>query len=622
MDVTIDAALALTPAGDRLALAVEDAAAFADVPLACSGGAAAVTGDTAAMTGAAPPSHPGRRPPASRLAPERERTRRTSGIAGVPPPPAELPPFTGDEIRLLLRGGEVEADLCERLLATAARLRGGLDLALAEGLAELRRGDRLAALGCHLDDYAREALDLGKRCAEGLARLGGGLRARPLLREALRAGKVRLRAAETVLPVAVGEAEAGWVERAASWTVRELEAAVRAASARARGRAADGEPDDDWVELRTQLPPEERLVLDEALALAGEQLPGSTRAERLEALAQEYLAEYSTDADADASRSLGPGFRDRRPRRRRDTDRDGWMELPPLVELRAPDLRLDGSTPTRELDARLRELARLRGEWDRVVGWCGHGVKRSGMHLLLGYGSFRQYVEERLGLPARAVEQRVALEERLAGSPALREALGQGVSYEKLRLLARLPEGEIAAWIPRAVEATCVALRRAVDSERERQLRARRRLATPLTRRVAVLLAAAVAQARRRHGHALATGTCLAIVAFHFLATWSGGPRRARTLSRRIRERDEGWCQAPGCSRRATHAHHIDYRSHGGSDDPENQVGVCAFHHLRCIHGGFLTVDGRAPDALTWRLGGRVWRGPRPLRPGTAPSVT
>ncbi len=539
------------------------------------------------------------------------------GIDGPPPrpalgcfalPPIELPPFTREELELLFRGGEPEADACEHILASAARIQGCLDLGLAEGLAELRRGDRLAELGCHLDDYARETLGLGRRTAESLARLGAELRARPLLREALRSGQVRLRAAETVAPVAVGDAEALWVERASRQTVRELEASVRAV------RSPPEDLDEEWVELRTQLPRDDRVVLDEALAIAREQLPGSTRIEQLEALAQEYLAEFSVDGDSDGSRPLGPGFRARGigpARGRLATEPDDGPELPAAPELVAPDFRFDERTPTRELDARLRELAHLRAGWDRVVGWCGHGVKRSGMHLLLGYGSFRQYVEVRLALPERAVEQRVALEERLARSPALREAQRHEIAYEKLRVLARLPEAEIERWIPRAIEATCVALRREVEVEREGQLRAQQKLAAQLPRRVAVLLAAAVACVRERHGRLLATGKCLAIIAFHFLATWSGGSRRSRTRSQRVRERDEGWCQVPGCSRHAAHAHHIQPRSHGGSDDPDNQIGLCAFHHLRCIHGGFLAVHGRAPDGLTWLLGGDVWVGPQ-----------
>ncbi|ACL65869.1 HNH nuclease [Anaeromyxobacter dehalogenans 2CP-1] len=540
-----------------------------------------------------------------------------AALARHAPPRVELPPFTPAEIEAWFRGGELEGDVGEHLLVWAARMRGCLDVELAEGLTALRRGDRLAALGCHLDDYAREALDLGKRAAENLARLGAGLRERPLLREALRAGRVRLRAAETILPVAVGEAEAAWVERAGRETVRALEAAVRAA--RALGDGAGGAVGDDedeaWVELRTQLPPDERRVLDEALALARELEPGSSRIEQLEVLAQEYLAEHPGDPDGDDSRPLGPGFRARGPESTRrgataSLGPDGWAELPDVPALPAPELSFHESLSAQELDARLRALAECRAGWERIIGLCGYAVKRSGMHRLSGYGSFREYVEERLGLPARAVEQRVALEARLAAAPALEEARQRGVSYEKLRVLARLQESDIARWIPRALEATCVALRREVEGEREGQLRARGQLVASLPRGVAVLLAAAIASVRERHGPALSTGTCLAVIAFHFLATWGDAPGGSRTRSRRIRERDSGWCQVPGCSRHAAHAHHIDFRSHGGSDASENLVGLCAFHHLRCIHGGHLSVQGRAPGGLVWLLGGQVWTGP------------
>jgi hypothetical protein len=63
--------------------------------------------------------------------------------------------------------------------------------------------------------------------AEAYAHLAEKLRDRPSLREALRSGKVLFRAAQVVLPVAKGEAEAAWVERASKETVRALEKAVR-----------------------------------------------------------------------------------------------------------------------------------------------------------------------------------------------------------------------------------------------------------------------------------------------------------------------------------------------------------------------------------------------------------
>ena len=60
----------------------------------------------------------------------------------------------------------------------------------------------------------------------------------------------------------------------------------------------------------------------------------------------------------------------------------------------------------------------------------------------------------------------------------------------------------------------------------------------------------------------------------------------------------------PGCSaRRNLHAHHVVFRSQGGGDEPANLTTLCAFHHQRGVHGGLLTVRGRAPHALTYEIG-------------------
>ncbi|HET8945518.1 MAG TPA: DUF222 domain-containing protein, partial [Candidatus Polarisedimenticolia bacterium] len=89
-----------------------------------------------------------------------------------------------------------------------------------------------------------------------------------------------------------------------------------------------------------------------------------------------------------------------------------------------------------------------------------------------------------------------------------------------------------------------------------------------------------------------------------FVATWdtdAAGPER-RDDGTFIRD---GWrCAAPGCSsRRNLQDHHVVYRSHLGSDDGSNRVTLCCFHHLRGEHGGLMSVRGRAPLGLTWRLG-------------------
>ena len=52
-------------------------------------------------------------------------------------PAFDLDPLPAPDLDALFRGGEPEADACERLLATAARVEGAIDVALAEGLAAL-----------------------------------------------------------------------------------------------------------------------------------------------------------------------------------------------------------------------------------------------------------------------------------------------------------------------------------------------------------------------------------------------------------------------------------------------------------------------------------------------------
>jgi hypothetical protein len=137
--------------------------------------------------------------------------------------------------------------------------------------------------------------------------------------------------------------------------------------------------------------------------------------------------------------------------------------------------------------------------------------------------------------------------------------------------------------------------------------------------RVATLLDGAIRVVRAIAGGLVDAGTCLVLMALHFIDTWEAHVNRSMTRSQRIRERDLGRCQCPGCSHRATHAHHIVPRSRGGSDDPSNLVALCTFHHLVGVHGGFLAVTGQAPDGLRWQL----LRGPRGPEPffGGVPGV-
>lgn len=73
----------------------------------------------------------------------------------------------------------------------------------------------------------------------------------------------------------------------------------------------------------------------------------------------------------------------------------------------------------------------------------------------------------------------------------------------------------------------------------------------------------------------------------------------------KVLERDGYKCQVPGCSnRRNIHAHHLIFRSKGGSDIISNLLSLCTAHHLwilHILHG--LKIEGTAPDSLIFTFG-------------------
>jgi hypothetical protein len=87
----------------------------------------------------------------------------------------------------------------------------------------------------------------------------------------------------------------------------------------------------------------------------------------------------------------------------------------------------------------------------------------------------------------------------------------------------------------------------------------------------------------------------------HVLHTWLELGESSKDYE--ICERD-GWrCLVPGCTaRRNLQGHHLEWRSHGGPDDPWNLGALCAFHHLRGVHLRRIRITGRAPDGLVFEL--------------------
>src|SRR3954469_20180831 len=124
------------------------------------------------------------------------------------------------------------ARVVDALLVRVARGRGALDVAVGEALDVLGTGARVLDLGhsC-IGDYARERLGIAASTAQKMVRFARKLRERPILRAAVRAGEGTRRGAEAVMPVAQGENEAAWVDRARRQTVFALQTAVKGGSA-------------------------------------------------------------------------------------------------------------------------------------------------------------------------------------------------------------------------------------------------------------------------------------------------------------------------------------------------------------------------------------------------------
>lgn len=488
------------------------------------------------------------------------------------------------------------AYLVDAVLGQISDGRGALEVAIGEGLSALAIGDRTMDLGySNIGDYAREELGINAGTAVKLARLARRLRDRPLLREAVRKGEVSARKAESIVRVAHGELEAYWVQRAKMEPVRELTAAAAEPPDPEEGR---------WTRICTLVPDGKRPVLDEALDVARKALgqPTAPTRELLLAISEEYLSAHPVSGEVGVGELsvLGP----------EDLGAlEEWLErettlaaLPP-VEAPAESFEFDPW----HLDRLLKQQVATRDRWDESFGHLAMIFRAMRGWEPLGFASFPHYCRERLGMGERTVCQRASLELKLREVPVLRQALREKrLSYEKARLLARhLERQEIAGWIDRAQNLTCVELRRALEGKDEAQMCARGAFQAWLPGSTALVVAAAFHAARKTAGRSLSPGECLLAIAEHFIEVWKPIVAQRDTLQTRIRKRDRHLCQVRGCSRPAVHAHHIVPRSQCGSDHPSNLVSLCAAHHLRGIHGARMRVTGTAPDKLRWELVGR-----------------
>ena len=97
----------------------------------------------------------------------------------------------------------------------------------------------------------------------------------------------------------------------------------------------------------------------------------------------------------------------------------------------------------REVDRRMRKVARRRAALDAEEAELLVAAKRVEVHKYLGYGSFAEYLGRVCGYAPGTVRDRMRVAEALEGLPAMREALSAGmITYSTVRELTRFVDGE------------------------------------------------------------------------------------------------------------------------------------------------------------------------------------
>jgi hypothetical protein len=328
---------------------------------------------------------------------------------------------------------------------------------------------------------------------------------------------------------------------------------------------------------------------------------------------------------------------------------------PPLVVTTSPeaaDLERDlDEADAFELDRRLRGAVGLEARGLARVARLLEDVVRWGLHRELGYRSVDAYAEERLGMAASRARALLRIGRAARACPPLREAFASGrlswvAAHALLPLLLEAGAARHrAGWLAHAER---VSVRRLGDDVAgalvsgsfapprldplpggaapvpdagaarlqtgaiTRLEKEDARLCFTAAPEVAHLLRAVLATVQRRleriRGRPMRRSDALDAMLDHALATWEPERRRREDA---VFERD-GWrCTAPGCtSYRNLQQHHVVYRSRGGGDASSNLTTLCAWHHLRGVHGGVLRCTGAAPGRLRFELGVRAGRPP------------
>jgi hypothetical protein len=517
-----------------------------------------------------------------------------------------------------------------------------------------------------LGDHARERLGVSVRSLQEWARLGAQLERLPKLDAALVSDRLSWSQVRILARFVVPEDEEHWIAFAEGKSVRRLERELRAVDRGALMLDAgeDHEPV-GWVRIQVPAPLAFKWQRTRQYAekVNGHSLSDGQVLETVAAEVTSALPVVPTDEPVctEAIRSS------------REDLSDSWvLEAPPsrprldqgLSAFLQPLVAGLAEADAFELEERLRRVVRLEQRLDAQLAPLLREATAPGFEWRGGYASLTMIARECLGMSASKARALLRVERLGDGCPDLRDAFREGrLSWVQAQILGRLLESAAedetdwrAAWVRFATTVTVRKLTEAVERARlwrtanpagfdaHRSSPAtfaepdpaefeglRQTCARPTDVLGGVRLRVAAPQSVARRFHAVLCAVRRAMEAStgrlpaeadgfeamldHALESWAVDDAwLRRSIGKRhhaVLERDDWRCVFPGCtSRRNLHVHHIRFRSAGGSDEPSNLMTLCAFHHQRGVHGGTVTVTGRAPDALEFGLG---------IRPGRAP---
>jgi len=532
----------------------------------------------------------------------------------------------------------------------------------------LRGWERLGY--ARLSDHARERLGLAARQVQELARVDAALAALPRIDAAFSTGALPWTRARLLCSVATPADEDAWLAFARRTTARALAREVRAVDAGALEAGALGLEDrlDSYpfvtVQVRCSGATHGKWWRVRQLAprIAGERLTAWACMESVvgEVLSTLPLADVPNVFENEfvnmetlvSTRGCGRAERDE-PRAANGCASHGFADpldpvpapLPPPPVIAALVDDLDSAEAFGLEDRLRRALALEQRRWAELAPLLAE-VMAGRLYLAHGHRSFASWVQERLGISPRKARALLRLERAAAVCPAFGSAWREGrlswVQAQMLVAIVVLDESLPwrAAWIAHAERVSVRRLEEDVERAvalRELEPPAERQTGAPPTepeqslgdlfelpqprrffftapRDVARLIRATICSVRRhleqRTGRPCSEDEAVGAMLDHALTAWCAGQPRAH-VAHRVFARD-GWrCTVPGCtSYRNLHDHHVVFRSAGGSDELVNRLTLCAFHHLRGVHAGRVSVTGRAPSRLRFALGLRPDRAP------------